>query len=104
MLADSPTLMLAIDEYIESSKDVLYPQLVVETWNFDPPKPMADLLEAVIGAVFVDSNFNLNYVFSLLTTIMADVLSVVSPNMPRDPTTELMIYTARNGCRKVRYQ
>ena len=104
MLADSPILMLAIDDYIESTKDVPYTRLVVETWNFDPPKPMADLFESVCGAILVDSNFDLDLVFKILTPVMADVLSVVSPTMPRDPTTELMIYTSRNGCSRVRYQ
>ncbi|KAF8321673.1 ribonuclease III, partial [Clavulina sp. PMI_390] len=46
MLANSPALETAIAEYLDVVKDVPYAELVVKTWAFDPPKPMADLLEA----------------------------------------------------------
>lgn len=105
LLADSLLLETAINEYLETVQDVPYSRLVVETWAFDPPKPLADLLEAVIGAVLVDSNFSLDTVFSVLEPIMTDVLAVVSPEMPRDPTTELMIWAARNSsCCKIKYR
>ena len=105
MLADSLLLETAIDEYLEIVREVPYSRLVVETWAFDPPKPMADLLEAVIGAVLVDSNFSIDTVFRVIEPIMADVLAVVSPEMPRDPTTELMIWAARTAsCSKIKYR
>ena len=105
MLADSLELGTAIDRYLETTQDVHYSRLVVETWAFDPPKPMADLLEAVIGAVLVDSDFSIETVFRVLEPIMAPVLDVVSPEMPRDPTTELMIWAARtSACHRIKYR
>lgn len=105
LLADSPLLIAAISEYLEIIKDVPYSRLVVETWAFDPPKPLCDVFEAVIGAVLVDSGFSLGVVFRVLEPIMADVLAVVSPQMPRDPTTELMIWAGRNAaCTQVKYR
>lgn len=105
MLADSLELGTAIDRYLETIQDVRYSRLVVETWAFDPPKPMSDLLEAVIGAVLVDSDFNIETVFRVLEPIMAPVLDVVSPEMPRDPTTELMIWAARtSACHRIKYR
>lgn len=105
MLANSPPLELAISQYLDTIEEVPYSRLVVETWAFDPPKPLSDLFEAVIGAVFVDSNYSVETIFRVLEPIMAVVLSVVSPQMPRDPTTELMIWAGRNSaCTKIKYR
>ena len=67
-------------------------------------KAMADLFEAVFGAVLVDSGFDIKKTFEILAPIMTDVLAVVSPDMPKDPTTELMIWSARNGCTACKFQ
>ncbi|SRR5258708_7745952 len=104
MLSMSPKLEASIHSYIEQSKDVQYAQLVVETWNWDPPKPLCDLFEAVMGAVFVDTGFDLQRTFEVLEPLISEVLSVVSPNMPRDPITELMIWSARSGCIRTKFK
>ncbi|KAF9505811.1 hypothetical protein BS47DRAFT_1431689, partial [Hydnum rufescens UP504] len=104
MLAYSPKLEASIQAYIELSDHIPYSQLVVEAWNWDPPKAMADLFEAVFGAVFVDSGFDIKRTFQVLAPIMTEVLAVVSPDMPKDPISELMIWAARHGCTAIKFQ
>ncbi|KAF8344148.1 uncharacterized protein EI90DRAFT_3284602 [Cantharellus anzutake] len=104
MLSASSKLESSIRSYIEQSGNVPYAQLVVETWNYDPPKPLSDLFEAVIGAVFVDTSFDLERTFGVLRPLFADVLEVVGPKMPRDPITELMIWSARQGCIWIKFK
>ncbi|KAG8999978.1 Dicer-like protein 1 [Tulasnella sp. JGI-2019a] len=74
------------------------------TWKFDIPKALADLTEAVVGAIFVDCNYELATIFKVLYKIMEDVLDVLSPEIPLHPTTKLMMYVAKGGCTAARFR
>jgi endoribonuclease Dicer len=57
MLAYSPKLEASIQAYIELSDHVPYSQLVVEAWNWDPPKVFGFYL----GTCFPKANFHEGY-------------------------------------------
>ncbi|KAG8885792.1 Dicer-like protein 1 [Tulasnella sp. 331] len=78
--------------------------VVTSTWKFDVPKALGDITEAVIGAIFVDTNYELAAIFKVLYKIMGDVLEVLSPEIPFHPIGQLMIYVARGGCRAVKFR
>lgn len=104
LLAQSPKLSRSIEGYLNVVENVSYQELVLAAWKFDPPKVLADMFEAVIGAIFVDCGFNLDIVDAIIARLMDGVLKSVYPGMPRDPVTELIIWVHRSGCRKVRFQ
>lgn len=104
LFASSPKLFRTIENYLTIVENVKYSDLVRAAWKYDPPKVLADMLEAVIGAIFVDSGFDLDVVDKVLAPLMKDVMGAVYPGMPRDPVTELMIWVHREGCRKIRFQ
>lgn len=104
MLAMSPKLEKEIQVHIVQSAEVPYSTLVLEAWNWDPPKALADMFEAVIGAILVDSGFDLDRTFAVMEPLMEPVVSVVSPNIPKDPITEFMIWCHKSGCRAVKFQ
>lgn len=78
--------------------------IICNTWKYDVPKALGDLTEAVVGAILVDSDWELKTVFNVLHTIMVDVLNALHPEIPFHPTTQLMVYVSRNGCRAVRFR
>lgn len=79
-----------------------YAEIIEDSWRFDPPKVLGDLLESVMGAVFVDSNYDLRTAFTVLERVMANVLVELHPDLPMDPATELMIYGGSQGCSQIR--
>src|SRR5258708_37940014 len=88
MLSMSPKLEASIHSYIEQSKDVQYAQLVVETWNWDPPEPLSDLFDAVMGAVSGAPGVDLHTTFDVLETLIVRGLSVVGALMPPHTITK----------------
>ncbi|OAV99053.1 hypothetical protein PTTG_02408 [Puccinia triticina 1-1 BBBD Race 1] len=57
---------------------------------FEPPKILNDALEAVVGAVFIDSGFNLQTAYRTLTVIFEDVTPGLSRLDARDPVSRLV--------------
>lgn len=81
-----------------------YSDIVARYWSLQPPKVLGDLLEAVIGAVFVDSGFQLEAVWAVLERVMSPMMAELHPNLPLDPTSELMQSLAKRGCTRVRFK
>ncbi|KAG9051388.1 Dicer-like protein 1 [Tulasnella sp. UAMH 9824] len=81
-----------------------YSAIVARYWSLQPPKVLGDLLEAVIGAVFVDSGFQLEAVWTVLERVMSPMVAELHPNLPLDPTSELMQSLAKRGCTRVRFK
>lgn len=57
---------------------------------FDPPKILGDALEAIVGAMLIDCEFDLKVVFKSLERIYEDVLPQIKQGEPRDPLSRLL--------------
>jgi len=69
---------------------------------FDPPKILNDVLEAIVGAVFIDSGFNLQTVYRTLDTIFEEVTPGMSQLVARDPLSTMLRLRDRYQCAELR--
>lgn len=69
---------------------------------FDPPKILNDVLEAIVGAVFIDSGFNLQTVYQTLDTIFQEVTPGMSQLVARDPLSTMLRLRDRYQCAGLR--
>ncbi|KDQ21886.1 hypothetical protein BOTBODRAFT_26294 [Botryobasidium botryosum FD-172 SS1] len=97
-----------VEKIIESTVDAFstmtYEQVISHAWKLDPPKILADLFEALMGAVLVDSGYDLEVTGGVVRRVMAEALKLLHPDMPKHPISELMIWVAKNGCTRVSFK
>ena len=101
LLVNNVELSMAIGKYVPILEALTDEEIVHNAWKQDPPKAISDVLESVFGAILVDSDYDLERTVSVAEMCMDGLLSVLSPSLPKDPVSELMIWVAQAGCRKV---
>ncbi|MBW0488249.1 hypothetical protein O181_027964 [Austropuccinia psidii MF-1] len=67
----------------------------------DPPKVLGDVVEAIIGGVFIDSGLTIEPAFKVLDRIYEDALGQLSKCEPRDPMTRLQLLRNSSGCKQI---
>ncbi len=104
LLVNNVELSIAIGKYIPILESTSSEEIIRNGWKHDPPKAISDVLESVLGAVFVDMNFDFEKAAVIVESVLQDLLVVLSPDMPRDPVSELMVWSAKAGCRKITFR
>lgn len=104
LLVNNVELSIAINNYVPILEELSNEELIHNAWKQDPPKAISDVMESVLGAVLVDSDYNWEIACSVSEMVMGDLLVVLSPNLPRDPISELMIWVSRSGCSKASFK
>ncbi|KAA1477124.1 hypothetical protein DENSPDRAFT_571422 [Dentipellis sp. KUC8613] len=102
MMANNSELSIAIDRYAPILEQLSPRDIVLQSWAHDPPKAISDILESLVAAIFVDSAYNFHKTAVIVEGFMSDILDVLSPDMPADPVSELMVWTAKSGCRRIK--
>ncbi|KAA1110895.1 Dicer-like protein 1 [Puccinia graminis f. sp. tritici] len=69
---------------------------------FDPPKILNDVLEAIVGAVFIDSRFDLPTVYRTIDKIFEDVTPGLSRIVARDPLSTMLRLRDQYQCAELR--
>ena len=95
---------MAISKYVPVLEETSNEDIIVNGWKHDPPKAISDVLESVLGAVLVDTGYNYEKASVVTEAILHDLLVVLSPDMPRDPVSDLMIWSAQAGCTKISFR
>ncbi|KAJ3529454.1 hypothetical protein NM688_g7854 [Phlebia brevispora] len=104
LLVNNVELSMAISKYVPILESTSSEEIIHSGWKHDPPKAVSDVLESVVGAMFVDMNWNFEKASALVEEILRELLEVLSPDMPRDPVSELMVWSAQAGCRKISFR
>lgn len=104
LLINNVELSVAISKYVPILQSTSSPEIIHSGWKHDPPKAISDVLESVLGAMFVDMNYNFEKASVLVEEVLKELLEVLSPDMPRDPVSELMVWSAQAGCRKISFR
>jgi len=73
-------------------------------WRYDPPKALSDVLESIVGAILVDTCYNFEKTAVIVEAAISDVLDILTTDLPRDPVSELMVWAAAAGCRRISFQ
>lgn len=95
---------MAISKYIPILQETTAEEIIHHGWKHDPPKAISDVLESNLGAVLVDTHYDFEKTGVVVENVLRGLLEVLSPNMPRDPVSELMVWTARSGCMKISFR
>ncbi|CEL52087.1 endoribonuclease Dicer [Rhizoctonia solani AG-1 IB] len=98
ILTSSANLQKAMASFAQEIEEVSVEEILRTCWKIDAPKAISDVFEAIFGAIYVDSSFDLEFTFQHIHRVMADIMEFVSPVMQGDPTSELVRWVASQGC------
>lgn len=104
MLLNNLELNVAIEHYAPILASVSGAEIVRSGWKFDPPKALSDIFESLIGAVLVDSGYDYDKTASIVEYVMDDVLEALTPDIAKDPVSEVMEWVAQSGCRQLAFK
>lgn len=95
---------MTMKKYVDIFNTTSDREIVADGWKHDPPKALSDVLESVLGVAFVDMDYDFEKASVIVENVLQDLLEVLSPDMPRDPVSELMVWSAKAGCRKISFR
>jgi endoribonuclease Dicer len=104
LLINNVELSIAMARYIPILEELTAAEIVTKGWKHDPPKALSDALESTLGAVLVDCAWSYDLAAAVTEYVLEDILEVLTPDLPKDPVSELMTWIAKAGCREVRFQ
>ncbi|KAI6138924.1 hypothetical protein BKA82DRAFT_3009633 [Pisolithus tinctorius] len=104
LLINNAELSTAINRHVPLLETLMPEDVIVKGWKYDPPKALSDVLESLIGAVLIDSAYNFERTAAVVEVVMSDILDVLTTNLPRDPVSELMVWAATAGCKRIAFQ
>ncbi|GEM09354.1 endoribonuclease Dicer [Rhodotorula toruloides] len=92
VLHSSPPLETALREAAEQAKQFEYADVPTGslTWLWDPPKVLGDVLESLLGVVFVDCGMRLGPVLDVLDRLVTS-LADTAPTLPKSPCTSARV-------------
>ncbi len=103
LLINNTELSIAISNYIPILEEISAEEVVLHGWKYDPPKALSDVFESIMGALFIDCDWMYDKAATIIEVVMEDLLAVLSPDLPKDPMSELMVWVAQAGCRCVSF-
>ncbi|KAI0668445.1 hypothetical protein C8Q78DRAFT_1081310 [Trametes maxima] len=104
LLINNVELSIAIGRYAPVLEEITEEEIIRHGWRHDPPKALSDVFESVIGALFVDCDYNYDKAAAVTEIIMEDLLVHLRPDLPKDPVSQLMVWVAQSGCTVVRFE
>lgn len=103
LLINNVELSIAIGRYVPILEEITNEEIILHGWKHDPPKALSDVFESVMGALFVDCDYNYDKTAAVIEMVMEDLISALRPDLPRDPVSQLMVWVAKAGCRSVSF-
>lgn len=104
LLVNNVELSTAIGRYVPVLEEISEEDMIKNGWKHDPPKALSDVFESVLGAVLVDTQYNLDKTIGVVQHVMWEMLETLSPDLPRDPVSQLMVWAAKAGCRQISFR
>jgi endoribonuclease Dicer len=104
LLYNNPELGRELAHHVNILESCVYSDMTERGWKYDPPKVISDLTESVLGALFIDSGYDYEHFKMTVLRIFADLLAVVTPALPMDPSAELLMWVTSHGCTKCRFR
>ncbi|GLB35495.1 putative dicer dimerisation domain containing protein [Lyophyllum shimeji] len=104
MLVNRLDLIEAINTYVPVLQALSGEEIVRRGWKYDPPKPLSDVFESVMGAILVDSGYNYEKTAAVIEHVMEDIVLALSPSVAQDPVTTLVHWMSAFGCSKLSFE
>lgn len=101
LLHSTPLLNDHFARALKEAEAYIQDDFVNDIWLFDPPKPAADALEGIIGAIFIDCGWRVEPVFAVLDRVFEKMFELLPHKeaAPRDPASRLRLYLQHRQCR-----
>lgn len=104
ILVSNTGLQRAMAEATKAHSEMPYEKTVLGGWLLDPPKLLSDVVESLCGAMLVDSGYDYDRVKAVILRFMDPILQLLRPDLPKDPTSELLLAIAKRRCQRARFQ
>jgi len=104
LLQNNAVLSFAIRSAVDLLESMTAEEIVSDGWKIDVPKPLSDVVEALFGAIFIDIGYDYEKTAAIICDAVREILELLSPDMPRDPSSRLMVFVGKMGCRKVKFR
>ncbi|KIY48310.1 hypothetical protein FISHEDRAFT_43443 [Fistulina hepatica ATCC 64428] len=98
LLVNNVELSVGIARFVPILEETTPVDIIRRGWRLDPPKALSDVFESVVGALFIDTHYNYDKTAGIVEFLMEDLLDVLSPSLPLDPLSDLIIYLRKAGC------
>ncbi|KAI0628716.1 hypothetical protein C8Q77DRAFT_1145050 [Trametes polyzona] len=103
LLINNVELSIAISRHVPVLEEIDEEEVIIHGWKHDPPKALSDVFESIMGALFVDCDYQYDKAAAVIETVMADLLATLRPDLPRDPVSQFMVWAAKAGCSSVSF-
>ena len=97
-------LMKAMKEAADAFVSMSYVEVVDSMWRLDVPKALSDVVEALVGAVLIDSSYDYELVREVVLRLLKEPLEYVHPQLADDPIHEFLKWVGKFGCGQVRFR
>jgi endoribonuclease Dicer len=97
-------LMRAMKEAADTFESMSYVEVLDSMWRLDVPKALSDVVEALMGAVLIDSGYDYELTREVGLRLLKEPLNYVHPQLPDDPIHEFLKWVGKFGCGQVRFR
>ena len=97
-------LVKAMKEAADTFDSMSYVEVVDSMWRLDVPKALSDVVEALLGAVLIDSSYDYELTREVVLRLLKEPLEYVHPQLPDDPIHEFLKWVGKFGCGQVRFR
>jgi len=97
-------LMRAMKEAADTFASMSFVQVVDSMWRLDVPKALSDVVEAILGAVLIDSSYDYELARQVGLRLLKEPLEYVHPQLADDPIHEFLKWVGKFGCGQVRFR
>ena len=97
-------LMKAMKEAADTFDSMSFVDVVDSMWRLDVPKALSDVVEAVLGAVLIDSSYDYELARDVVLRLLKEPLEYVHPQLTDDPIHEFLKWVGKFGCGQVRFR
>ena len=97
-------LMKAMKEAADTFDLMSFVEVVDSMWRLDVPKALYDVVEAVLGAVLIDSSYDYELARDVVLRLLKEPLEYVHPQLADDPIHEFLKWVGKFSCGQVRFR
>ena len=97
-------LVKAMREEADNFASMSFVEVVDSMWRFDVPKALYDAIEALLGAVLINSSYDYETPREVVLRLLKEPLEYVYPQMADDPIHEFLQWVGKFGYGQVQFR
>ena len=93
-----------MQEAADTFASMSFVEVVDSMWHLDTPKGLSDVIEALLGAVLIDSSNDYEVTHEVVLRLLKEPLEYVHPQMADDPIRESLKWAGKFGYGQVLFR